>query len=527
VIDRNETAASRYRREVLKCRRSPAYFLDTYGRIYDATVGEWVPFRLWPAQIDTLDALHAHRLVVILKARQLGLTWLVLGHALWLVLFHPAATVLLFSRRDDEAVDLLKTRLRGMYDRLPDWLKVRSFAVDNDHEWQFSNGSRLLAFPTTAGDSYTATLAIVDEADLVPDLGKLMGAVKPTIDGGGRMVLLSRADKSKPQSVFKKIYASAKQQRTEWMPIFLPWYARPDRNIAWYEAQKADILHRTGSLDDLYEQYPATDGEALSARALDKRIAPQWLQQCYQERVGLDELPAGAPAIPGLEVYVVPQPGRSYVIGADPAEGNPTSDDSALTAMDRDSGEEAAALAGKFQPAVLAAHADALGRWYNGARILVERNNHGHAVLLWLKDHSRLWCLTGYDGREGWLSNSKGKALLYDAAADAFREQQTTLHSFATFAQLASVEGSTLRAPEGEQDDRADSYALACVARKIRTPSWNLPPDYPLVLWPPAEYPHAPDREGQSVDPVTALLRRVCEEMEREEDGPYLPPMPF
>jgi hypothetical protein len=39
------------------------------------------------------------------------------------------------------------------------------------------------------------------------------------------------------------------------------------------------------------------------------------------------------------------------------------------------------------------------------------------------------------------------------------------LHSFASFAQLASVDGSTLRAPEGEYDDRAISYALACAAR--------------------------------------------------------------
>jgi hypothetical protein len=246
--------ASRYQAETHKCRRSPAYFLDTYGRIYDATRAAWVPFRLWPEQLKTLGTIRDNRLVVILKARQLGLTWLVLGFALWLLLFHPAATVLLFSRRDDEATDLLKTRLRGMYDRLPPWLKVRSFVVDNDHEWELSNGSRVLAFPTTAGDSYTATLAVVDEADLVPDLGRLMAAVKPTIDGGGRMILLSRADKSRPQSVFKKIYTAAKQRLTGWVSVFLPWFARPDRDPAWYDAQRADLLHRTGSLDDLHEQ---------------------------------------------------------------------------------------------------------------------------------------------------------------------------------------------------------------------------------------------------------------------------------
>jgi hypothetical protein len=38
---------------------------------------------------------------------------------------------------------------------------------------------------------------------------------------------------------------------------------------------------------------------------------------------------------------------------------------------------------------------------------------------------------------------------------------------------LASIEGSSLRAPAGERDDRADSYALACRARMVR-PAYSL-----------------------------------------------------
>jgi hypothetical protein len=204
--------------------------------------------------------------------------------------------------------------------------------------------------------------------------------------------------------------------------------------------------------------------EALAPRSLDKRIAPQWLQQYYREQSPLAALPPGAPSLPGLEVYALPQAGRDYVIGADPAEGNPTSDASALTVLERKSGEEVAALAGRFQPAVLGAHIDAVGRWYNRADVMVERNNHGHAVLLWLRDHARLSRLRGLDDGEGWLSSTRGKALLYDAAADAFREGRTVLHSFATFTQLSSIEGASLRAPAGEADDRADAYALACAA---------------------------------------------------------------
>lgn len=468
-MDQNEQVI-----EVAKCYRSAAYFVEHYCQIYQAgsaegmqqpgaLSGTWIPFELWPAQRSTLATIVNNRLTVILKARQLGLTWLVLGYALWLMLFRPAATVLIFSRRDTEAVYLLDERLKGMFAHLPDWLRHGLVAVnDSRHEWALSNGSAAHAFPTTAGDTYTATLAIVDEADLVPDLGDMMRAVKPTIDGGGSMILLGRADKSSPESEFKAVYRGAKRGENGWVAVFLPWHVRPERDAAWYEEQKRDILSRTAALDDLYEQYPASDVEALSPRTLDKRIAPEWLRAAYVEQKPLAlKGVRGAPAIPGLGVYVLPIAGHRYVIGGDPAEGNPTSDPSALTVLDVATGEEVAALSSRTQPAVFAGHLDALGQWYNKAKLMVERNNHGHAVLLWLRDHSQLSRQAGLDGKEGWLDNSKGKTLLYDACADAFRDKETVLHSFETFVQLSSIEGSSLRAPSGQHDDRADSYALA------------------------------------------------------------------
>jgi hypothetical protein len=54
---------------------------------------------------------------------------------------------------------------------------------------------------------------------------------------------------------------------------------------------------------------------------------------------------------------------------------------------------------------------------------------------------------------------------LYDACADAVKNREVVVHNPATFAQMASIDGSTLRAPEGQHDDRADAFALACAAR--------------------------------------------------------------
>lgn len=54
--------------------------------------------------------------------------------------------------------------------------------------------------------------------------------------------------------------------------------------------------------------------------------------------------------------------------------------------------------------------------------------------------------------------------MMYDLAADAFRLRAVTVHSSRTMHQLAAIEGSSLRAPAGQHDDRADSFALCCAA---------------------------------------------------------------
>lgn len=477
--------------EMCACSEHPFYFIDTYCQVYDATSAAWIPFVMWRAQIGTLDLLVKEKLVIALKARQLGFSWLVLSYALWLMLFQPAVTVLLFSKRDDEAVELLDMRLKEMYRRLPDWLRRGDGKADGKHDWILANGSRAKAFPTTGGRSYTGSLVIVDEADFVPDLNVLLNAVKPTVDAGGQLILLSTSDKSKPESTFKRIYRAARVGENPYRCVFHGWRARPGRDDTWYEEQRRDILARTGSLDDLHQEYPATDTEALAPRSLDKRLAAAWLEQCRVEQPPLDDLPDGAPAIPGLTVYLLPQEGRKYVLGADPAEGNPTSDDSSLHVLDMETGEECAVLAGKYDPTVFAGHIGTLAAWYNKAAVLVERNNHGHAVLLWLRDNTRLELLRDLDGKEGWHTTSKSKAQLWTTAADAFRGQATVLHSFATFIQLASIEGGTLRAPENMHDDQAISYALALQAVVSGA---HVPLDFvPILRREPYTPPSAPE----------------------------------
>jgi len=455
--------------EWARCAASPLYFIGAYGWVFNATEQAWLPFALWPAQAWVVVMLLRYRLVVMCKARQLGMTWLVLGYVLWLMIFRPGTVVGIFSRTETDAGELLDFRLKGMYALLPEWMRCAAVLTDNVYRWELSNGSIAMAFPTTGGRQHTFSFILADEADFQPDLAALLRAVKPAIDAGGRMVMLSTIDKRRPLSLFKTIYAAGKVKANQWLAIFLPWSARPDRTPDWYAGVMGDVLANTGVLDDLHQEYPATDVEALAPRSADKRIPSAWLQLCYVEVKPLAVLPEASPTLPQLAVFVTPAAGHTYVLGVDPAEGNPTSDDSAICVLDVETGEECAALVGKFQPAVLAAYAAQLSTWYNGAGMMVGRNNHGHAVLGWLRDNvrQRQRILKGQDKREGWVETTLGKVLLYDALTESFKARMMLLHEMATYLQVANIEGSSLRAPAGQADDRADAVALANMARRV------------------------------------------------------------
>ena len=305
-------------------------------------------------------------------------------------------------------------------------------------------------------------------------MNQFLNAVKPTIDGGGQIFLVSTSDKTRPASTFKNLFRAAMQGVGDYQHVFLPWWARPERDAAWYARTKAEMYAQRGTHDDCFAEYPATAEEALAAEQLDRRIPLGWLEGCLDTEgatYGHDvscpygHEPSGlafrVPAVPGLVVWETPVPGRRYVIGADPAEGNPNSDDSAAVVLDGITWTQVAEVAGKFEPSVFALYLAEVGAWYNTADVLAERNNHGHLLIRKLQEDGRLRLLHGYDGKPGWLSNIKGKPLLYGLLADALRDGACTVRSSETAAQIASIEASALRAPEGLHDDRADAYALA------------------------------------------------------------------
>jgi Terminase large subunit, T4likevirus-type, N-terminal len=457
--------------EIARCSNT-AYFIHNYCQVRGED-GADRPFHLWPAQLEALRTIESSRLVSILKARQTGFTTLMAAFCVKLAIFKPGSVILVFSKSHKEAKAFI-ARIKGTIKRLPEWLQPKGFTRDTTTELWLTNGSQFISFGSmsSGGDSYTANLVCVDEADLIRNLDTLLSGAKPTIDGGGKLVLLSRSEKSSvhaEKSSFKNIMRAALAGTSQYVPLFFPWWVRPGRTRTWYDEQKAEIFARTFSHDELFANYPETPAQALAAREQDKRFPVQWLEEVFFPLQPLSLAGTAFAGWSGLEIFKMPEVGKKYTLGADVAWGNPNSDDSVGVIGDKEALEEVAVLCGKIEPTVHAHRCAALAEFYNRAEILCERNGtHGDTCLRGLRER-RANVLKGRDGHAGWWTDCVGKNVMYDSVAEVVRIKACIIHSKKTFDQLASLDVAELAAPFGSHDDRAVGFGLMVQASSKRT----------------------------------------------------------
>jgi hypothetical protein len=89
-----------------KCAGDPVRFVERHCTIEEPD-GTVIPFTLWPFQRPVLQALQAGDPVIVLKARRLGLSWVVLSYALWLAVFQQGTRILVLCKTEADATELL------------------------------------------------------------------------------------------------------------------------------------------------------------------------------------------------------------------------------------------------------------------------------------------------------------------------------------------------------------------------------------------------------------------------------------
>jgi len=472
--------------ELAKCLADCAYFCHNYGVIDDTQNhgegGGTMPFHLWPAQVRVMWLMMTQRLLIILKARQLGISWLCCMYALWLCLFQPGKMVLCFSQGQTEANELIR-RILALYERLPEWMleAVPKLVKDTTEMLEWDNGSRVRSLPATqkAGRSLTASLVILDEAAFLAWARQLYTALKPTIDGGGQLIILSTANGL--GNLFHQLWTRAVKKLNTFTTIFLPWWSRPARTRAWYNAQLGEYTDPTM----VKQEYPANANEAFvsSGRV---RFPAVWIEKQAENvdkpSLAVDLLPDVLRDMEGLLLYKLPEKGRRYIIAGDVATGKETRDYEAAVIVDMETWEEVGCLHGHWEPDIYAEHLIALSGVYNDAEVLIERNNPGLAVLTAFKLLGFKRVMNGPDGKPGFYTTAKTKPMIIGFLAEALREKQIAVHTPAALDEMQIYaygdDGST-NAPEGYHDDLVMCWAIAMYA--LRTPTESETPAIPIT----------------------------------------------
>ena len=218
-----------------------------------------MPFLLWPEQKRVLEFMQTESLLVILKARQLGISWLACLYALWLCMYRANNTVLVFSTGQNEANELSR-RIVFMYTQHNQKDTLPVIVKNNTEETVWGNGSRVLSLPATkrAGRSFAASLIILDEFAFMLFGADLYTAAKPTIDDGGKMFVISSADGN--GTLYHRFWKAAQAGRNSFTPVFLPWQSNPKRVANWREQK---LIESFGDSALVKREYPENDIEAF------------------------------------------------------------------------------------------------------------------------------------------------------------------------------------------------------------------------------------------------------------------------
>lgn len=256
--------------EIEYCRDHIEYFIDKYGHIEDKDNLQSIiqPFEMWEEQRKALRSICSHKLNVILKARQLGFSWLVLHYAAHMLLTMEGRTAIGLSQREDDAKELVRRMgvilgnmpqlIRNKDDVTPNWDGAMFTQTVLKIEIEFLSGmkSTFTGMPSAPGSgrSFTANLIIFDEWAFQPFAEEIWTAGFPTINRptGGQVIGLSTIDRG---SFFEEVYTNPDNGFNK---IFIPWFADPRRDDAWYQRTRE-------ALGDLITQeYPASVEEALT-----------------------------------------------------------------------------------------------------------------------------------------------------------------------------------------------------------------------------------------------------------------------
>lgn len=470
--------------------------------------GEIRPFLPNEAQRRLLDAINQQMAqegkvrIIILKARQMGLSTAVGAWLYWWVSQHQAQKALVVTHHSDSTRALFDMTKR-FYDLTPEILKPStryssrrelSFDVLDSGYMVATAGGDGIARGETITQAHLSELAFWPRSSAEENFNGLMQAI-PNAKGTAVFI---ESTANGVSGLFYELWQGAVSGENGFIPVFLPWYIQPEYREAvppgfTRTPEEEELVERLGLDDgqlmfrrrkiaqngrDLWQQeYPSTPDEAFLtsgrpvfnteqlSRMLDE--APEPIARLALVGSAWEKHSRGE-----LLCYREHDPAESYYIGADVAMGIRNGDYSVAQVMDSRK-RVVATYRAHVHPDYFAEVLYHLGMFYNEARIVVESNNHGILTCTRLgKDlaYPNFYTEVQYDKitdketvKLGFSVTVKTKPLIIDELRAALRDGTIELYDRQTIRELMTYivnENGGMEAEEGCHDDTVMALAL-------------------------------------------------------------------
>jgi hypothetical protein len=356
--------------EYLKCSQDPEHFIRKYCMIQHPTRGR-MSFNLYPFQAKVLGLWKNHPFDLILKSRQLGISTLVAGYSLWIMLFHKDKNILCIATKEKTAKNMV-TKVHFMYNNLPSWLKetdksgkYKKPLEESKLTLKLNNGSQIQAV-SAAGDSgrsEACSLLIIDEAAFIDDIETIWASAQQTLATGGGAIVLSTPNGT--GNWFHKMWERAESRENSFLPIKLPWHVHPERDQAWRDKQDVELGDPRLAAQECDCDFNTSGDTVFYADLLD--FYTQSFVQDPIEKRGQEQ---------NYWFWQYPDFTRSYMVVADVARGD-GKDNSAFHVIDIETNEQVAEYKGQLGTTEYAYALVAAATEWNNALLVIENTGIG------------------------------------------------------------------------------------------------------------------------------------------------------
>ena len=458
--------------QYIKCATDPVYFMKKFCMIQHPIKGK-IPFDLYEFQEKTIREFKDNRFNVILKARQLGISTLSAGYALWMMTFFQDKNILVIATKQEVAKNLV-TKVRVMHANLPSWLK-QPCVEDNKLNLRYRNGSQIKAVSSgpEAARSEALSLLILDEAAFVDKIDEIWTASQQTLTTGGSCIALST-----PNGVgnwFHKTWVDAEEGRGMFNPIKLHWTVHPDRNEDWRKEQ--DTLLGPSSAAQECDCDFLTSGTGVIDPIILENLRKQNCKDPIEKR-GIDN---------NIWIWEPPNYSKNYIVCADVGRGD-SADYSAFHIIDIENLEQVAEYKGRINTKDFGNMLVSMSTEYNDAILIIENNNIGWATIQQVID--RNYPNLFYTSKDlqyvdiqhqmnnkinrqeknmvaGFSTTSKTRPLIISKLEEFFREESVVVRSNRLIDELLTFVyiNNRAQAMTGYNDDLVMSFAIGLWVR--------------------------------------------------------------